>query len=102
MDLAEASCLLVAKILAADGIMAAPEKEFLAATMRTLSLAEEAQARVFDLRGLDEAAAFVRDQSVEVRRDVMDRLLEAALADGRLSPHELTTMKRLAESLAID
>jgi hypothetical protein len=50
-----ASCLLIAKVLVADGMMAAPEREFLARAMEVFGLTEEEQRKVRDLEGFDEA-----------------------------------------------
>lgn len=98
----EASCLLIAKVLTADGMMAAAEKDFLRATMQTLGLTEEEQGRVLDLQGLDRAEAVLRSRPLEERRALLDRLLEAALADGRLSPHETEAVRSVTEALRVD
>ncbi len=98
----EASCLLVAKVLTADGIMASAEKAFLVSTMAGLGLTEDEQRRVLDLEGLDEAEAVLRDRPVDERRALLDRLLEAALADGRLSQHETATVRAVTQALGIE
>lgn len=98
----EASCLLVAKVLAADGMMAAAEKDFLRSTMDSLGLGEDEQRRVLDLEGLDRAESVLRARPVEERRALLDRLLEAALADGRLSPHETEAVRAVTEALRLD
>lgn len=97
----EASCLLVAKVLTADGMMTATEREFLAETMSSLGLTDDEKARVLDLRGMDEAEALLRSRPLEERKVVLDHLLSAALADARLSPHETSAIKAVAESLGV-
>jgi uncharacterized tellurite resistance protein B-like protein len=98
----EASCLLVAKILAADGMMATAERAFLLQTMESFGLDDAAQQRVFDFVGLDEAEAVLRARPVSERREILDRLVEAAFADGRLSPHETATIRAVTEALGVD
>lgn len=98
----EASCLLVAKVLTADGIMATAEKEFLRATMDSLGLDADEQRRVFDLEGLERAEAVLRTRPVAERRALLDRLLAAALADGRLSPHETAAVQAVTGALGVD
>ena len=64
-------------------------------------LGEEREA-VVQLEGLDQAVGIVQTLSVEDRRDLLARLVDAASADGRMSPHELATVKRVAAALGID
>lgn len=98
----EASCLLVAKILTADGMMAEPEHAFLLQTMEAFGLDLEAQQRVLDLEGINTAERVLRARPLEERRALLDKLVEAALADGRLSPHETAAIRAVTEALAID
>lgn len=98
----EASCLLVAKVLTADGMMAPAERAFLLQTMESFGLDDAAQRRVVDLVGLADAEKVLRARPVEERRAILDRLLEAAFADGRLSPHETAAIKAVTEALGVD
>lgn len=97
----EASCLLVAKVLTADGIMEPTEKAFLLATMEGLGLTDEEQQRVLDLEGIDRAEAVLRRRPVEERVALRDRLLEAALADGKLSVHETRVVRAVTIALGV-
>lgn len=101
MRVEEASCLLVAKVLVADGMMTETERALLEALVLQLGLDESERARVIDLEGMDAAEARLRSEPEERRRAVVDRVLEAALADGRLSPHEITAVRGLTEALGL-
>jgi uncharacterized tellurite resistance protein B-like protein len=58
-----AKCLLVSKVLVADGMMSDDEKQFLGNMMQKLGLTPEEQRRVIDLEDWDaaEAALSARD-----------------------------------------
>jgi uncharacterized tellurite resistance protein B-like protein len=97
-----AKCLVVSKVLVADGMMTDDERAFLKSMMDTLGLAPAERQAVIDLEGLDEAEAIVRELSADDRREVVALLIDAAAADGRLSPHELATAKKLTTALGLD
>ena len=96
-----ASCLLIAKVLVADGIMAEPERAFLARSMESLGLTDEEQRQVRLLDGFDEAEQIVATRTTADKQALVDRLLEAALVDGKLSPHETATIARLTKTLGL-
>ena len=96
-----ARCLLVSKVLVADGMMADGERAFLERLMTALALDADERRRVIDLEGWDEAAAFVRELPLEERRALYAQLVDAAAADGQLSKHELATIKDIARELDI-
>jgi uncharacterized tellurite resistance protein B-like protein len=97
----EAKCLVVSKVLVADGMMADGEREFLAELMTTLGLTDEERHRVVELEGLDAADAVVRALPVDERRDLVATLIDASSADGKLSAHELEVVKRLTAALGL-
>ena len=96
-----ARCMLIAKVLAADGIMTDEEREFLESSMDALELSEDERSRVRDLDGWDEAEPIVATLSIEEKRQFMDGLVQAVLADGKVSPHEMTTIEKLSEALGL-
>ena len=96
-----AKCLVVSKVLVADGIMTDEERGFLAAMMDKLELTPDEQRRVIELEGLDEADRVVGALSVDERRAIVELLVDAASADGRLSPHELAVVKRVTAALGL-
>ena len=102
MDPKVAKCLLVAKVLVADGIMTENEREFLDKMMRGLGLDEKQRRGVVDLEGWDEAEPVVAKLSTEEKRELLSTLVDASSADGRLSPLEMATVKRITAALGVD
>ncbi|MBZ0116258.1 MAG: TerB family tellurite resistance protein [Sandaracinaceae bacterium] len=101
MDERVARCVLVAKVLAADGIMTEHERAFLENAMDASGLSEEERRRVRDLEGWDQAEAQIAALSEAERRAFMDSLVNAVLADGKVSPHEMQTIEKLAAALRL-
>jgi len=96
-----AKCLVVSKVLVADGIMTDDERGFLAEMMRRLGLTADEQRSVIELEGLDEADQIVATLSADERRDIVALLVDAASADGKLSPHELAAVQRVTAALRL-
>src|SRR5688572_6479939 len=101
MDPKVAKCLLVSKVLVADGIMTENERAFLDGAMKGLGLDERDRRRVIDLDGWDQAEPIIAKLTESERRDVLSMLVDAASADGRLSPLELATVQRITEALGL-
>jgi uncharacterized tellurite resistance protein B-like protein len=101
MNAKVAKCLLVSKVLVADGMMTDDERGFLDAMMTALALDDDERRRVIELEGWDEAEALVRALSLEERQQLVEQLVDAASADGRLSAHELATIKQVASELGV-
>jgi uncharacterized tellurite resistance protein B-like protein len=96
-----AKCLVVSKVLVADGIMTDDERGFLAALMDRLGLTADERRRVVELEDLEEADRVVGALSADERREVVELLVDAASADGKLSPHELTAVQRVSTALGL-
>ena len=96
-----AKCLVVSKVLVADGIMTDDERGFLAAMMDRLELTADERRRVVELEDLDEADRIVGALSATERSELVELLVDAASADGRLSPHELAAVKRVSAALGL-
>jgi uncharacterized tellurite resistance protein B-like protein len=97
----EAKCLVVSRVLVADGMMGEGEREFLAELMQSLGLTDDERRRVIDLEGLDAAEAVVGALPIEERRELVSMLVNASSADGKLSAHELDAIKRLTALLGL-
>ncbi len=97
-----AKCLLVSKVLVADGMMTDDEHEFLAGLMNELGLSAAEQKQVVELEGWDAAEPIVHALSLDERRDLVARLVDAASADGHLSPQELKVAKQVAAELGVE
>ena len=96
-----AACLLVSKVLVADGMMTDDEHAFLADLMTRFGLGDEDRKRIIELEGWDEAEPFLRALPVEQRQAIVELLVDAASADGKLSAHEHATIKQVAAALAL-
>jgi len=96
-----AKCLLVSKVLVADGIMSDDEKAFLTSMMTKLGLTDDERKRVIDLEDWDQAEPIVNALSEDERREILELLVDAASADGRLSPHEMATVKKVSAALRL-
>lgn len=97
-----AKCLLVSKVLVADGIMTENERAFLDRVMRGFGLDEAERRGVLDLDGWDRAEPIVAALSIDEKRELVATLVDAASADGRLSPLEMSTVKRITSALGVD
>jgi uncharacterized tellurite resistance protein B-like protein len=96
-----AKCLLVSKVLVADGMMADGEREFLAQMMTKLGLTDAERKSVVNLEGLSEAEPIVKALPEEERRSIVELLVDAASADGKLSRHELAVVQRVSAALGL-
>lgn len=96
-----AKCLLVSKVLVADGMMTDDEHAFLDALMTAEGLDPEERRRVVDLEGWDEAEQLFRALPEDRRRALLGHLVDAASADGRLSTQELATIREVAAGLDV-
>jgi uncharacterized tellurite resistance protein B-like protein len=97
-----AKCLLVAKVLVADGMMTDEERAFLDSIVRQLGLTEEERRRVVALEDMAEAEAVARALPVVDKRALLDMLVDAASADGRLARLEMGVVQRLAAVLGVN
>ncbi|HTL33693.1 MAG TPA: TerB family tellurite resistance protein [Kofleriaceae bacterium] len=96
-----AKCLLISKVLVADGMMSDEEKEFLSGMMTKLGLTDTEKRSVIELENWDEAEPIVNKLSQEERQEIVELLVDAASADGRLSAHELATVQRVSKALGL-
>ena len=92
MNVRVAKCLLVSKVLVADGMMTENERNFLDRLMKRLDLDDGERRRVLDLEGWDEAEPVVAGLSTEEKQELVTSLVDASSADGRLSPLELAAV----------
>jgi uncharacterized tellurite resistance protein B-like protein len=97
-----AQCLLIAKVLAADGMITQDERVFLNAALARLELTPAERAVVDDLEKIDEAQAVVAAMPEADKREFVDTLLTAASADGKLSQLEAATVQRIVQALGLD
>ncbi|MBS2014765.1 MAG: TerB family tellurite resistance protein [Deltaproteobacteria bacterium] len=101
MEARVAKCLLLSKVLAADGIMTENERFFLDKEMKRLGITPEERRGILDLEGWDDAEAALKALPEEEKRELMSQLVDAASADGRLSPLEMAMVKSISAALGI-
>jgi uncharacterized tellurite resistance protein B-like protein len=101
MDVRVAKCVLVAKVLTADGMMTENERMLLDQTMKREGLDDAERRTVIDLEGWSEAEAALAKLGESERREVLGQLVEAASVDGRLSPLEATMLKQITAALGL-
>jgi len=101
MDVRVAKCILLTRVLTADGMITENERVLLDKTMARAGLSEAERKLVGDLEGFQDAEAAVRVLPEAERRELLGELVEAASADGRLSPLEASTLKALTAALAL-
>jgi tellurite resistance protein len=102
MEMRHAKCLLLAKVLVADGIMTENERVFLDRAMQRLGLDETMRKRVTHLEDWDAAEPIVAKLSEDEKREVVSWLVDAASADGKLSPLEMAAVKKISAALGLD
>ena len=96
-----AKCLLVSKVLVADGMMSDDEHAFLDALMTKLGLDGDERRSVIELEGWDDAEPIVNAMSLDDKLAIVELMVDAASADGHLSPTELATIKRVEQALGV-
>jgi uncharacterized tellurite resistance protein B-like protein len=101
MDQRVAQCHLIASVLAADGMMAGPERAFLDSAMQALGLTDAEREQVTSFEGAEGAAEELRRLPEAERRVIVDDLVDAALVDRQISPHETALVEKLAAALGL-
>jgi len=94
-----ARCLILASVIAADGIIHPMEKAFLNHLMSRLGLTAEEQTEVTSLKGLEHAEAQAAQMGLPEKRQLLDEAVAAVLVDGKLSPEEKDIIDRLSKLL---
>lgn len=102
MEARIAKSLLITKVLAADGIMTENERAFLERAMKRLGVKEEEKRGILDLEGWDDAEKALLGASEDEKREIISSLVDAASADGRLSPLEAVMVKTISKALGIE
>ncbi|HZS39367.1 MAG TPA: TerB family tellurite resistance protein [Polyangia bacterium] len=102
MDNRVARCHLLAEVLAADGIMTDDERALLERHLANHELSEEEKREVRDFQDPGGAIAVLRERPSVEKQEIVDQLVEAALADGKLTANETAAVKRIAHALGLD
>lgn len=102
MDEKLAKCLLYTKVLTADGMITENERAFLDQAMDRLDLDADQRRRVLELDGWDQAESALRALDRTAKEQIVSELLDAASADGRLSPLEVAMVRSISRDLGIE
>jgi uncharacterized tellurite resistance protein B-like protein len=94
-----AKCLLVSRVLVADGMMQDEERQYLETIMDSLGLTAAERKSVIELDGLDDADQHIKGLAKEERQALLEMLVDAASADGKLSQYEMGAVTRLKKAL---
>ena len=97
-----ARCLLLSKVLIADGIMTENERIFLDRAMNKMGLSAEERRGVIELEGWNDAEATLSSLPQEAKEELLSQLVDAASADGHLSPLEAGMVKRIGQALGLE
>lgn len=92
---------VVASVLAADGHMDDAERAFLHRLLDRLELDAEERDRVLHFEGAEGARDVVQVLPEPERRAILDDVIEAVLADGKITPLEQRQVQRIAEMLGL-
>jgi uncharacterized tellurite resistance protein B-like protein len=101
MKLGLARCHILARVLAADGIITTGERSALHAAITYHGLNQDERDQVIHFEGAAGASAALAGLPESERREILDELLEAALLDGNLSPLELQVVAEITAELGI-
>lgn len=101
MDVRVAKCVLLTKVLAADGMITENERRLLDKAMARAGLDDKEKIVVLDPEHWHDAEAAVAKLAEDERRDLVGELVEAATADGRLSPLENAMLKQITAALGL-
>jgi uncharacterized tellurite resistance protein B-like protein len=96
-----AKCLLISKVIVADGMVTDDERAFLDDVMTRLGLEPDERRGVIELEGWDEAEGIVATLSLDERLALIEMLVDAASSDGHLSANEMAAIKRVEAALGL-
>lgn len=101
MDVRIAKCVLLTKVLAADGIITENERAVLDRTMAREKIVEAEHDIILNPDEWGPAEGVIAKLPEADRRAILDELVEAASADGRLSPLEANVLKEITAALGL-
>jgi uncharacterized membrane protein YebE (DUF533 family) len=94
-------CQLIEAVIAADGVVADEEREFLQKAMRRFRLDED-DVGAMSLRDVGATTTTLRELEPDVQARVMALLVEAAVVDGVIDPGERALLLSAAAALGIE
>ena len=91
---------LIEAVIAADGVIAESERQFLQRVLERFGLAADRERVALSAPG--HCMATLRTLPPDVQAGVLGLLVEAAVADGQISPEERAMLLAAAASLGIE
>ena len=101
MDNRIARLHLLAQVIASDGRITDEEQALIEKHMSDHELSDEEKQAVLTGRGREEALALLRERPLVERQEIIDQLIEAAYADGRVTTDEADLVERLRKALEV-
>ena len=95
-----AICHVIASVVSADGIIDDVERAFLEEAMDDFGLSEEDRVLVREFKS-EGAEDVVREMPQEDKERLRDGLVQATLADGKISPHETAVVKHITALMGL-
>ncbi len=104
MDVEERAkvCELIEAVIAADGVIADEERDFLQRVVDRFGLSESDRADRVVMSDLGRTTATLRTLAPDVQTRVMALLVEAAVVDGKVVPEERALLLASAAALGIE
>ena len=104
MDIEERAkvCDLIEAVIAADGVIADEERDFLQRVVDRFGLSEADRADRVVMSDLGRTTSTLRTLGPDVQTRVMALLVEAAVVDGRVVPEERALLLAAAATLGIE
>lgn len=96
-----AHCHLLARLMAADGVMTRAERAILNEAMERLSLSAGEREQVIHFEGQDNLQGAIAEMSQAARQRVRDEVVAAALTDGQVGPLELKAVEEITLALGL-
>jgi uncharacterized tellurite resistance protein B-like protein len=95
-------CELIEAVIAADGVIADEERDFLQRVVDRFGLSESDRADRVVMSDLGRTTATLRTLAPDVQTRVMALLVEAAVVDGKVVPEERALLLASAAALGIE
>lgn len=95
-------CRLLEAVIAADGVVLPEEREFLEQVVRRFRLGDEDRGDAIPASDVGRATAMLRELHPDVRARVMALLVDAAVVDGHVDPHERAMLLAASATLGIE
>ena len=94
-------CELIAGIILTDGDLHPAENELLGRLLRELQISDGPETALCPAITRGEAVQAIRDLPPEVRQEALERLIDAAIIDGKVVPAEQKYLDAVARAMGV-